>query len=161
MNFNQLSYWPGILAIGLVLVCLVFIFWSAYEFINFDYELKGAVDIPFKITKIESANYEHLTFLATYVIPLISFNFDSHRYLIVLGFLLVIMGVIYVKTDLFYASPSLALLGFRIYKVDGEFKNNVKRSSIILISKEKLKNEDKVSYMKLDERIYYAIKEMK
>ena len=25
MNFNQLSYWPGILAIGLVLVCLVFI----------------------------------------------------------------------------------------------------------------------------------------
>ncbi|WP_370052359.1 anti-phage protein KwaA [Neptunomonas sp.] len=140
------------------LICLLLLFWSIFEYHKFKFELQGATDIPFKITKIESVNYEHLTFLATYVIPLVSFDFDSERYLIVLGVLLIIMGVIYVKTDLFYANPSLALIGFHIYKVDGNFKNSVQRTGIIVISLSKLKDSDRVSYIKLDERIYYAAK---
>jgi hypothetical protein len=33
----------------------------------------------------------------------------------VLALLLFFMGIIYIKTDLFYANPSLALLGFHMY----------------------------------------------
>ncbi len=138
------------------LICFLLLFWSFFEYKKFKFDLQGATDIPFKITKIESVNYEHLTFLATYVIPLVSFDFDSNRYLIVLGTLLIIMGVIYVKTDLFYANPSLAIIGFHIYKVNGDFKNKAKRTGIIVISLSKLKENDRVSYIKLDERIYYA-----
>ena len=107
------------------------------------------------MTKIESINYEHLTFLATYIIPLISFDFESFRQMIVLGLLLVVMGVIYIKTDLFYANPSLALLGFYIYKANGSFKNGI-RDNIVIISREKFIIGQKVSYIKLDDRIYYA-----
>jgi hypothetical protein len=67
------------------------------------------------------------------------------------------MGVIYVKTDLFYANPSLALLGYHIYEVDGEFKTG-KREGIILITREKLNLGEKCHYIKLDERIYYISK---
>lgn len=140
------------------IICLVCLFWAFIEYKKFRFDLQGSTNIPFKIKKIEGVNYEHLTFLATYVIPLISFNFDSERYLIVLGVLLVVMGVIYVKTDLFYANPSLALFGFHIYKVDGSFKNNEERDGIILISLSKLSNNNNVSYIKIDDRIYYAEK---
>lgn len=140
------------------IICLICLLWAFVEYKRFRFDLQGSTNIPFKIKKIEGVNYEHLTFLATYVIPLVSFNFDSVRYLIVLAVLLVVMGVIYVKTDLFYANPSLALFGFNINKVDGSFKNNEERSGIILISLSKLSNGDNVSYIKIDDRIYYAEK---
>jgi hypothetical protein len=65
------------------------------------------------------------------------------------------MGVIYIKTDLFYANPSLALLGFYIYKADGGFKTG-DRNGIVIISREKILFGQKVSYIKLDDRIYYV-----
>lgn len=140
------------------IICLICLCWAFFEYKKFRFNLQGSTNIPFKIIKIESVNYEHLTFLATYVIPLVSFNFDSDRYLIVLGVLLFVMGVIYVKTDLFYANPSLALLGFHIYKVDGNFKGDDNREGIILISLSKLSKNNNVSYLKIDDRIYYAEK---
>lgn len=138
---------PVISILGL-LYCLL-----AYK--RFDFDLKGANEIPFEVKKLENINYEHLTFLATYVVPLISFDFGSGRQMIVLALLLVVMGVIYIKTDLFYANPSLALLGFHIYRASGLFKNG-EREGITLICREKLAENQKVSYIKLDERIYYV-----
>lgn len=134
------------------LLALIYCF-DAYK--KFDFDLKGTTEIPFEIRKIDDANYEHLTFLATYVVPLISFNFSEGRQVIVLILLLVVMGAIYVKTDLFYANPSLALLGFRIYRANGNFKTG-EREGIILISRTKMKVGTKVSYIKLDDRIYFV-----
>lgn len=138
------------------IVCAVCLLWGIYEFNRFNFDIKGSTNIPFKLVKVESINYEHLTFLATYIIPLVTFDFESNRYLIVLALLLVFMGVIYIKTDLFYANPSLALLGFHIYRGDGEFKNRETRQNIIIITRCRLKGSERVSYIKLDERIYYG-----
>lgn len=141
------------------IVSVLVIFWCAYGYWCFKHKLKGTSEIPFKIKKIESANYEHLTFLATYVIPLISFDFNNERQMIVLLLLLVIMGIIYIKTDLFYANPSLALLGFHIYKADGEFKASIgNKENIILITREKLVADTRVKYIRLDDRIFYVQK---
>ena len=63
--------------------------------------------------------------------------------------------MIYVKTDLFYANPTLALLGFKIYKIDGNFEEG-ERQAIILISKQTLSINIRCDYIKLDDRIYYA-----
>lgn len=133
----------------------IFIY-SVFCYLKFKSDVRQTPEIPFKITKIESINYEHLTFLATYVIPLITFDLEKTKYIFVLVLLLAVMGVIYIKTDLFYANPSLALLGFHIYKVSGEFKGNQTRDDIIVITRQKLKNNDLVRYIKLDDRIYYS-----
>ena len=139
----------------IAIISLLLLGYCFYAYKKFDFDLKGATDIPFEIKKIEGINYEHLTFLATYVVPLISFNFESGRHMIVLGLLLIVMGAIYIKTDLFYANPSLALLGFHIYRADGNFKTG-DRSGIILVSRGRIEVGQKVSYIKLDERIYYV-----
>jgi len=146
-RFVSLNIFPAI-----IFLCLCY---AVFAFFRFDFDLKGATDIPFEVTKVESINYEHLTFLATYVIPLISFEFSSARQLGVFVLLLLVMGVIYIKTDLFYANPSLALLGFQIYRVNGAFKIGDKEN-IILISKCKIVENQKLSYIKLDDRIYYV-----
>ncbi|WP_461643943.1 anti-phage protein KwaA [Labilibaculum euxinus] len=141
------------------IVSFLFLVIGTIVYFKFKYDLEGSTNIPFEIKKIESVNYEHLTFLATYIIPLICFNLSSVRYLIVLLLLLIAMGVIYIKTDLFYANPSLALLGFHIYKVDGSFKTGTKENIILLTRirlKEQQKEQQKVSYIKLDDRIFYV-----
>ncbi|MCF6338275.1 MAG: hypothetical protein L3J84_10065 [Gammaproteobacteria bacterium] len=131
--FNEWVSWKMLLVVNLIpVISIISLIYCLYAYKRFDFDLKGATDIPFEIKKIEGINYEHLTFLATYVVPLISFDFDSGRQMIVLALLLTVMGVIYVKTDLFYANPSLALLGFHIYRVNGDFKTGV-RESVILV----------------------------
>lgn len=140
------------------LICFMAILIGFVSFFDFRYKFQGTSEIQFKIVEIENIDYEHLTFLTTYIVPLVCFNFDNVRYQIVLLILLFIIGVIYIRTDLFYANPTLAVLQFRIYKISGDFARGEKRSNIILITREKLQNFDKVKYIKLDKRIYYAKK---
>jgi len=155
-NIKDFEDWKDILVLNIIsIICFIMLLYCIFAYKKFEFDLKGTTDIPFEVTKIESIHYEHLTFLATYIIPLISFDFGSIRQMIVLGLLIIVMGVIYVKTDLFYSNPSLALLGFSIYKTNGSFKNGT-RENIVIISREKIILGQKVSYIKLDDRIYYA-----
>ncbi len=128
------------------------------SYFDFKFKMKGSPELSFKITEVENIDYEHLTFLTTYIIPLVCFQFENLRYIIVFVILLIVIGAIYIRTDLFYVNPTLAILQFKIYKVTGEFRSGEIRESRILISKDKLTKEDRVKYFKLDERIYYVSK---
>lgn len=155
-SIKEWCFWKELLSENSIpVISSLFLIYCVVSYKRFDFDLKGATEIPFEIKKIEGVNYEHLTFLATYVVPLISFDFSSGRQMIVLSLLLIVMGVIYIKTDLFYANPSLALMGFHIYRADGNFKTGL-REGIILICRSKLVEGQKVSYIKLDDRIYYT-----
>lgn len=150
IGFENLAKKNIIPLVSLGFLFLGFVFWG-----RFKYKLEGSKKTPFRITKIENVNYEHLTFLTTYIIPLICFDLNNIKYAIVLMALLIIIGIIYVKTDMFYANPSLALLGYHIYKVDGAFRTE-ERQDIILIARERLTLNMKVSYKRLDEKIYFV-----
>ncbi len=160
MSWDQIlepSGWKKFLCNNTIPVfSLVMILSAVLAYFKFDYDLKGATQLPFEVTAVDDINYEHLVFLATYIVPLISFNFESIRFILVLGILLVVMGAIYIRTDMFYTNPTLALLGFRIYRVDGSFKNSVTRCNIVVLTRTKISVTDKLSYIKLDEKIYYA-----
>jgi len=150
IGFNTIVRQNLIPLFALLLLILGMIFYA-----RFSYKLGGSDQIPFEIKKIENINFEHLTFLTTYIIPLICFDLSNIRYVVVLMFLLIIIGAIYVKTDMFYVNPSLALLGYHIYKANGSFINDDKEN-IILIARERLQICDKVVYKKLDNRIYFV-----
>lgn len=155
-SFKDAESWKKLaMSNPLPVISILGLLYCLFSYFRFDFDLKGANEIPFEVKKLENINYEHLTFLATYVVPLISFDFGSGRQMIVLALLLVVMGIIYIKTDLFYANPSLALLGFHIYRASGHFKNG-EREGITLICRERLAENQKLSYIKLDERIYYV-----
>lgn len=138
--------------------CLIALIIGYISYRDFIHQIKGTPELSFKVKEIEKIDYEHLTFLTTYIIPLVCFQFDNLRYIFAFLIILFVIGSIYIRTDLFYANPTLAILNFRIYKVSGEFRNGETRRNKILISKDLIEKEDRVKYYKLDERIYYATK---
>jgi len=137
------------------IIALVFVGLGALYYFRFNYKISGSQSIPVEVSAVEDINYEHLTFLTTYIIPLICFNLTSERYLIALGLLLIVIGIIYVRTDKFYANPTLAVLGFRLYsaKVKRRTGEEVK---VTLITKDRIKDGEKIRFLELDERVYYA-----
>lgn len=140
------------------ILCTIALLISYISYRDFIHQTKGTPELSFKITDVENIDYEHLTFLTTYIIPLVCFQFENLRYIFAFVIILFVIGLIYIRTDLFYANPTLAILNFRIYKVSGVFRNGETRHNKILISKDIISKDDRVKYYKLDERIYYAIK---
>ncbi|KGL47841.1 MULTISPECIES: anti-phage protein KwaA [Porphyromonas] len=155
-SFVGISY---LLSTNIIPLCSsLALFIGGCSYFNLENQLKGTKELSFKITEIENIDYEHLTFLTTYIIPLVCFQFENLRYVIVFVILLIVIGLIYIRTDIFYTNPTLALLKFRIYKVTGTFRKREVRENIIIITKEELNIGDDVKYIKLDKRIYYASK---
>jgi hypothetical protein len=133
-----------------MITSLFFLFLGIYFYLRFTYLLKGSTMLPKVIKKIEDQNYEHLTFLTTYIIPFLRVKMEG-RDLVITFLLLIIIGAIFVKTNLFYKNPTLALLGYRLYKVDTE-----KDSGLIFISKQSLKTGDKVHHIHLNDNVYFV-----
>lgn len=117
-------------------------------YFRFKYRLQSNVGLPVIAKKVEDLSYEHLTFLTTYIVPLICFNLDNIRYIIALFILLIVIGQIYVKTDKFYANPTLAILGFRLYKVE------VDGVSKVLITTHRIVESDKIVFLQLTRSSY-------
>ncbi|MGL5490867.1 MAG: anti-phage protein KwaA, partial [Shewanella sp.] len=67
-------------------IALFLLILGIFFYKRFDYRISGSKKLPSKIEKIEDLNYEHLTFLTTYIIPLICFNLSSPRYVFALVF---------------------------------------------------------------------------
>lgn len=159
--FNSLTFFENFKAIisknYISFVSLLFMMSGAYPLWQLKHKTRGATTTYFKISKKEDINFEHLTFLTTYIIPLICFNLKDERYLIALAFLLIIIGVIYIRTDRFFANPTLAVLGFRIYRVDLESVRGNKEN-IIIITEQIIMDDDFISLRQLDEKFYYGRK---
>lgn len=139
-SFSVLSY-----------TALFFLLLGGGFLINLRWKVKGTMNLPKKITKIKNLNYEHLTFLTTYIIPFICFELGDVGDTIIFSFLLIVIGAIYVKTNLFYSNPTLALLGYQIYSVETDLETD-----IILIAQGELKDGESFTNLKVADMVYYA-----
>ena len=76
----------------------------------FDYRVMGTCPLQMKVTSVKNKNYEHLTFLTTYIVPLICFDLSSIRYTIALLVLLVIIPIIKIAITVYHLSFVIVLL---------------------------------------------------
>lgn len=118
----------------------------------------GVSNPPYEILSVKNENYEYLTFLTTYIIPLICIDLTKARYVIVLGVLLVLIGFIFIRMDLYYGNPTLALMGYRLYRA--EIKECEAPDGIILISRDRLNKASSIKWIPIDEYVWIA-KEIK
>ncbi len=118
------------------------------------HKFRGTHNPPTDIISIKNENYEYLTFLTTYIIPLICINLNEVRYVIVLGILLIIIGSIFVKMDLYLGNPTLALLGYRLYRI--ESKDVPSKDGILVISKDKLTVGSSIKWIEITEHVWVA-----
>ena len=136
----------------IVSISIFFMILGVIFYLKFNYRFaKGAPLLPSRIKEIENINYESVTFLATYIVPLACIDLDKERNPIMLIAILFFIGWIYIKTNLFYTNPTLAIWGYRIFKISTEDVEN-----IIVITKSKLESGQSVYLKNIDNKIYLA-----
>ena len=118
----------------------------------------GVSNPPYEILSVKNENYEYLTFLTTYIIPLICIDLTKARYVIVLGVLLVLIGFIFIRMDLYYGNPTLALMVYILYRA--EIKGCEAPDGKILISRDRLNKASSIKWIPIDEYVWIA-KEIK
>ena len=149
-----IGFWPLIQRNWLAIISLFMVLIGMVITAKLKYKFKGAHNPPAEVISIKNENYEYLTFLTTYIIPLICINLSETRYVIVLGILLIIIGSIFVKMDLYLGNPTLALLGYRLYRI--EAKNVTSNDGILIISKDKLSVGSMIKWIKITDYIWVA-----
>lgn len=141
--------------------CICGMAYGFYAYWRFKYKvIESSKQGPWQIEEIENISFENLGFLATYIIPLLCFDLDFHldqgRNAIMLLLVLIAIGLVYIKANLYYTNPSLALMNFRVYRITYKDQNETKRA--IILSREKLIVLDKVFARHIDENVYFTQK---
>lgn len=138
----------------LMLICFIISMVIKHQF---DYMLDGGGENTIHVCEVKSEDYEHLTFLATYIIPFFGFSFDDPRKLVAYLILLIVIGFIFVRTDKYYANPTLALFGFKLYRANLSDPNGL-YESVIVISKDTITPNQIIKYKLISENVFYAKK---
>lgn len=154
MNVKNIVYF--VLSNQISCICFVFIILGVIGYWWFADSLNNAKNLPVKILQCESVNYENLSFLATYIIPLVCFPMETGREVFVMFSVIVIIGCIFVKTNLYYTNPSLILLGFNVYRVKTDSKKIFQQG--IVIVKGKLDEGESIKYLSLSDNVYFGRK---
>jgi hypothetical protein len=69
-----------------------------------------------KISKLENINSTNIEFIVAYILPFLALDFTLLPDVISLSILFLILGFIYVRSNLFFMNPTLNLFGYDIVK---------------------------------------------
>ena len=108
---------------------------------------RGGWSVNCGISDVANESHEHLEFLATYVMPLVFTDVNSKRTVLNLTIMIIAIGAIYVKTNKFYSNPSLAILGFKIYKAKIHDRGE---KEFVVICRGEINNNSTIKYIKID-----------
>ncbi|QUG77904.1 hypothetical protein GKQ23_10735 [Erwinia sp. E602] len=79
--------------------------------------------------------------------PLVFTDVNSKRTMLNLLIMIVAIGMIYVKTNRFYSNPSLALLGFRIFRAKIHDRG---AKEFVIICHGEIDDSSTIRYIRLD-----------
>ena len=148
------SEWYLCILPGLSFLALLYV--SVFFLTLFVNKKRDSAELAVKIIEVDDRSYDTLAFLAAYFIPLVSFEFNDFRHHVVLAILFVAIGVIYSQCGLYYANPSLALLGLRTYSGKIHFQNGDEMDNVVIVSHDRLRVNDNIVYFKIEESVFFA-----
>lgn len=155
VGFKAIFTTKGIL---IPLICSVLLLYVAGFLLWLRYFTKGTRIGPIEISNLDNENSEVMSFVASYFFPLVSFNVGgSWRHVVVLFLLFVLIGLIYIKSNLYYCNPTLSIFGFHVYKVNGRTSSR-KSFCKTVITFRKISSSDKFKYISIDDNTCFAFK---
>lgn len=87
-----------------------------------------------KITSIQRRDGEAMSYIVTYVIPFLSVPFSGWRQGIALSIFFVVLGILYVNSNMIHINPMLNLAGYHIYEIaleDGSIHSLITKRRIV------------------------------
>src|SRR6266567_5801542 len=114
----QLGKWPlwivallfGVVGIGSLLVT-----WFYFSLMR-----RRAYVEQQKVISFNSRDSEVMSYIASYLIPLVTFPLDTLRQIAVLLVFIVVLLVIYVHSSMIYINPMLNIFGYHLYEIEIE-----------------------------------------
>lgn len=152
-EWSEICTLHNCVAVGALLIIIlgVFFLWQ------FNYYLKRTYDnLPIKIIEVKDLDKEYISFFFTLISCLVV-DFNDWNGIASFLFILIIFGILFVKTDWFYANPCFACLGYHIYKVHTNAAIAVPDGTIV-ISKDNLKNGDSIHNISLSKNVLLTSK---
>jgi hypothetical protein len=110
---EQQPVWSiAILAIGVLglVVMLLYFFYFARRF----------APIQEKVTGLHGRDAEPMSYIASYLIPFVALPFSGWQQGIALLILIVVLGIVYVNSNMIHINPMLNLLGYHLYEITVE-----------------------------------------
>lgn len=152
---SKSDYFYNIIRGNLQVTFFIFLmFLALFSYVGFQKDSFYGKRASKKFNEITASDFDHLTFLSTYILPLITFNLNEVRSFIIVLVLLFMIGTIYIKSNLYYLNPTLLLFGYRIYKAKTDNK------FVVLIIKGNVsKMSEKMHYKDLGNNIYLIKKD--
>lgn len=94
---------------------------------------------PMNVKSFTAKDIDSLQYAVVYVIPFLSMDFGDTKDFLSLTVMLVVVGLLYVNSDMIYVNPILNMMGYRFYEVFDE-----KRDSVTVLTKQKMVKEESV-----------------
>ena len=119
--------------------------------------IAGFPDIGIK--RIHRSGEDAILYLLTYIIPLVSLQYNSFAANLAVLFIFLTIGYLYIKADLIYINPILNILGYNTYIGNTEQDNNFHiktEESVIIISKRKANAVYGNKMIRLAENVYFG-----
>jgi len=100
---------------------------------------------------------EILAYIFTYVLPFL--GFPEERRLIVVLFLLLIIGILYIRSDMIGINPLLAVFGYHVIKVEWTKDEWQKPKEAMLLSKQDyfdIKQKHTVDAIQINNELFFV-----
>lgn len=72
------------------------------------------------VERISGKDPEAMSYIVTYLIPFLDINIDQPENLVSLLLLFLVLGIVYVHSNLFYINPTLNVLNYHLFEIEIE-----------------------------------------
>ena len=106
---------------------------------------------PLHVETSEVRDGDVLAYVATYLVPFAAITATTARERGALGLFLLLIAVLYVRSELFYVNPMLAAVGYRVFQV-----TTPGGTSVVLLSRRRfLRPNESVTSRRLSNYVYW------
>ena len=71
-----------------------------------------------QVAQVQRKDAEVMAYIVSYVFPFLGLNFDDSLNMISLGIFFVILGIIYINSNMVHINPTLNIFGYHIYEIE-------------------------------------------
>jgi hypothetical protein len=103
-----------------------------------------------KVIDFASRDAEVMSYIASYLIPLVTFPLGTAQQIAVLFVFIVVLFIIYVHSNMIYINPMLNVAGYRLYEVEIEHS----KRPHYYIARKPLERDQEIRFVRLSNDIY-------
>ena len=110
---NVILYvWLSLALLSIFNICLLRREWS------------GSLEMQMQISDVSSKNSDYVAFVSTCILPLLAFDPSQYNQLALMAAIIISLGIVFIKNDTYYANPTLAIFGYRLYEATLTFEDD-------------------------------------